>query len=163
MHRSIIRVLHIVLLLAAPGLTLLSNSADQPVDDLSRIERQVHQYVNQERLSNGLHELKWSNQISMEARRHATNIAAGNFFAHEDPLRGDVDLRLNKSGIDWQRCAENLYEGNFGDPAKAAVKAWLHSPGHRKNMMDSMFNEAGVGVAQRQDGVIIIVQEYILQ
>lgn len=161
LHKSIIRVLGTLLLLAAPGLPLLSNSTNRPAGSLRGMEQLIHQYVNQERKSLGVPVLVWSEQVAAEARRHAKNIAEGRTFTHADPLRGNIDLRLDKSGIDWRRCAENLYEANFGDPARDAVQAWLNSPGHRTNLMDSMFSDAGVGVAQRSDGWIIVVQEYI--
>jgi uncharacterized protein YkwD len=128
---------------------------------LHGLEQQVYLSVNQERQSGNLPDLNWSDPIADEARRHAVHIAEERFFAHEDPIRGDVGLRLDKSGIAWLRCGENLYEGNYSDPVEDAVKSWLGSSGHRHNMMDAMFNETGVGVAQRADGWIVIVQEFV--
>jgi uncharacterized protein YkwD len=161
MLQSLVRVLAGVLLLATPGANLLPSVSHRSPTDLNRLERQVYQSVNQERRSRNLPDLLWSDPVAKEARRHAAHIAAERFFAHEDPLRGDIDLRLDKSGIAWLRCGENLYEGNYSDPVGDAVKSWLDSSGHRQNMMDTMFNETGVGVAQRADGWIVIVQEFI--
>jgi uncharacterized protein YkwD len=110
--------------------------------DLNQMEQQVHRFVNQERRSGNLRELKWNDRIAEEARRHAARIAEDKFYSHQDPLRGDIEFRLDKSGIEWIQC-------------------WIRSSGHRQNMMDAMFNETGVGVVQRSDGCIIIVQEFI--
>jgi uncharacterized protein YkwD len=159
--QSVVRMLAGVLLLAASGANSLPNVAHRSSTDLIRLERQVYQSVNQERRSRNLPDLNWSDPVAGEARRHAVHIAEERFFAHEDPLRGDVDLRLDKSGIAWLRCGENLYQGNYSDPVGDAVNSWLDSSGHRQNMMDTMFNETGVGVAQRADGWIVIVQEFI--
>jgi uncharacterized protein YkwD len=162
-YRRLVGVLLTMLLFAAPGKPVFWGSAAVSPDDLLRTELRVHQYVNRERSSNHLPTLNWSAQLAEEARRHARNIAGRRFFSHIDPSRGNIDRRLNNAGILWQRCAENLYEGNTGDPATEAVNAWLRSAGHRRNLMDSMFDETGVGAAQRGDGVIVIVQAYVLK
>jgi uncharacterized protein YkwD len=125
------------------------------------MEQQVHQYVNQERSLKRKPALDWNEQLASEARRHATHLAGRRFLSHVDPARGDVDARLDQAKINWRRCGENLYEGNIGDPAAEAVRAWLKSPGHRRNMLDPGFDEAGVGIVVRDNGIIVIVQEYI--
>jgi uncharacterized protein YkwD len=151
------------ILVTASALVFLLCSVTAPADDLHSVEMQVHQIVNQARNSYHLPELTWNEQLAAEARRHASRIASGRFFAHQDPVRGDIDRRLNKSGIEWMRCAENLYEGDAGNLANEAVRAWLKSEGHRKNMLDSMFSDAGVGIAIKRDKTIVIVQEYIFK
>ena len=156
-------MLGIVMLCATPSSPCLSDSADFTADDLRRMEQQVYQYVNQERSLNLKPKLNWNEKLASEGRRHAGRLADGSFFSHVDPSRGDIDARLDQSGINWRRCAENMYEGNIGDPAREAVRSWLKSAEHRKNMLNSKFNEAGVGVGVRQNGMIVIVQEYILQ
>jgi uncharacterized protein YkwD len=61
------------------------------------------------------------------------------------------------------RCAENLFEGEGDELANEAVNAWLLSEGHRKNMLDSTFSDAGVGVALKRDKTLVIVQEFIFK
>ena len=139
----------------------LSDFAPPATEDLHKIELRVHEIVNRERISRHIPELNWSEALAAEARRHAARIVNGRFFSHQDPVRGDIDRRLNGSGIEWMRCAENLYEGNSRDLPEEAVRAWLLSSGHRKNMLDSMFSETGVGIAVRRDKSIVVVQEYI--
>jgi uncharacterized protein YkwD len=161
MQRLVIRMLFAAILVAAPGLAFYNDSEPSAAEDIRNIELQVHQAVNRVRSLRSLPELAWNEKLAAEARRHALRIVDGHFFSHQDPVRGDIDRRLNRSGIEWMRCAENLYEGDSPDLAKEAVNAWLHSEGHRKNMLDSMFSDAGVGVAVRRDKTIVIVQEYI--
>ncbi len=156
-------MLCVAILVAAPGFTFFLDADSAAVVDLHDMEMQVHQAVNKVRSSRHLPELAWNDQLASEARRHASRIVKARFFAHQDPVRGDIDRRLNRSGIEWMRCAENLYEGDNHELAKEAVKAWLLSDGHRKNMLDSMFSDAGVGVAVRRDNTIVIVQEYIFK
>jgi uncharacterized protein YkwD len=152
-----------VLFVAMPGMLLSMDPVPASADDLHRIEQQIQQRVNDARASTHIPQLNWSDQLASEARRHAQNIATGRFFSHEDPMRGNIDQRLDASGIRWNRCAENIYAGEIGDLAEEAVTAWRISPEHRKIMLDSMFSEAGVGIAVRPDGTIIVVQEFILE
>ena len=159
-YRLLIRVLCAVFLASTPGLPFLSEPAATTADSLRRIEQQIHQEVNRVREAAHLPALKWNEPLAAEARRHARNLATRRFFAHDDPTRGDLASRLDKSGIEWMRCAENLYEqGGNNNPAQGAVKAWLNSPGHRKNMLDSMLTDSGVGVALQRNGTLVIVHE----
>ncbi|HTY62595.1 MAG TPA: CAP domain-containing protein [Acidobacteriota bacterium] len=132
-------------------------------EELQRLEQLVQQNVNHERISKHIPQLDWNERLAAEARRHAENICNRRFFAHEDPVRGNVDRRLDASGIRWQRCAENIYAGAFNGLVDEAVAAWRLSPEHRKIMLDSMLSEAGVGIAIRRDGTMIVVQEFILE
>ncbi len=130
--------------------------------DNSSLEQQVYQEVNRLRTSRRLPPLVWNNAVAAEARRHALNMAQRNFFAHRDPNRGDVGQRFTASGIDWQRCSENIYEEmGIRNPVGAAVRAWMESPGHRRNMLDRSVGETGVGIAVRGDGKLYFVQEFL--
>jgi uncharacterized protein YkwD len=146
-----------------PGLLLSMDPIPGTAEDLRGIEQQIRQNVNYERISNHIPQLNWNEQLALEARRHARSIATGSFFAHEDPVRGNLDRRLDASGVGWHRCAENIYAGDVGGLVEEAVTAWRLSPGHRKIMLDSMLSETGVGIAVKQDGTIIVVQVFILR
>jgi len=157
----LLRVLGI-LVTAMPGLIFPSDPNTASVPELRRVELQVHQNVNRTRSAAGIRQLAWNENLAAEARRHAGNMARKNFFAHNDPARGDLSVRLDRSGINWSRCAENLYEEKgVSMPAEQAVEAWLRSRNHRRNMLDSKLEETGVGVALRKDGALVIVQEFL--
>ena len=160
-YRLFIRALYIAILIIMPGMLLSMDPTPPAAEDLHHVEQQIRQNVNYERISKHIPQLNWNEKLALEARRHARNIANGGFFAHEDPVRGDIDRRLDASGIEWHRCAENIYAGHAGGLAEEAVNAWRHSPGHCKIMLDSMLSETGVGIAVRKDGTIIVVQEFI--
>jgi uncharacterized protein YkwD len=146
---------------ATPGLSLWE---PDPItaERLHKIARQIQQEVNHARQTVRIPPLIWNEQLAAEAGRHARNMAEKRFFAHEDPARGNLFNRLDKSGIEWRRSAENLYE-QVGDknPSEEAVRTWLHSAGHSRNMMNAMLSEAGVGAALQRDGTLVMVKEYI--
>ena len=156
-----IRALYVALFITMPGILLSMDPISPATENLHKFEQQIRQNVDYERSSKHIPPLNWNEQLALEARRHARNIAARGFFAHEDPVRGDIDRRLDASGIGWHRCAENIYAGNASGLAEEAVTAWRLSPGHCKIMLDSMLSETGVGIAVKNDGTIIVVQEFI--
>ncbi len=161
--RILVQIVCFLIFAVSPGQCWFFENSAITDDSLHDIELQVQQEVNDARLSAHIPQLVWNENLAVEARRHARNMAARQFFSHQDPTRGDISRRLDKSGIDWMRCAENLYsEKGFNNPAREAVKTWLDSPGHRRNMLDSMMSEAGVGAALKSDGTLLIVQVYIL-
>lgn len=130
--------------------------------ELDALERRVFQLVNNERAWRGLAGLKWDDRLAAEARRHAGNMAAREFFSHVDPVRGDLPDRLKQDGIRWSHCAENLLqESGYEDAAREAVLSWMASPGHRKNILDKLVTHAGVGAARRPDGTLFLAQEFL--
>jgi len=126
------------------------------------IARTVFDFVNAERRLRGVRELQWDIRLAAEARRHASNMATRWFFAHDDPVRGDVGKRLTTAGVAWRKCSENLFQENgYDDPAREADLRWLASPGHRRNMLDPEVTHAGTGAARRSDGSVFVVEVYI--
>jgi len=162
-RRLLARALFAAFFGAMPGMILSMEPVPLAARDLQRIEQQIQQNVNNERSAKHIPQLDWNEQLAAEARRHAGNMATQLFFSHEDPVRGDVDQRLDVLGIRWHRCTENIYAGDFGGLTEEAVTVWRLSPQHNKIMLDSMLSEAGVGVAVKRDGTIIVVQEFILK
>jgi len=128
------------------------------------LERRVWEAINRERRREGAAELAWDEALAAEARRHSARMAEAGFFSHCDPVRGDLAPRLDADGIPWQACAENiaLLEGDE-DPVAPAVKAWLASPGHRKNLLNRVYTHSGVGVAATGGDRLWITQDFTHQ
>ena len=149
---------------AALAMLLLTASplGSQPRINARETERRVFEEVNRVRRAQGLERLEWNESLAQEARRQALNMATHNFFAHRDPVRGDLAERLNASQIRWRNCAENLFqERGYDDPAPVAVQHWLQSSGHRRNMLDKAMTQTGVGVAIEGRDSVFIVQDFI--
>jgi uncharacterized protein YkwD len=133
--------------------------------DLSRLERKLLEAVNERRKQAKLLPLVWSDLLASEARRHSIAMLEGGFFAHRDPVRGDLDRRIKESEAKllWRRLAENIHQQRgMEDPVSAAVESWMKSAGHRKNILDGSFNSSGVGIAVAQDGTHYITQIFAL-
>jgi uncharacterized protein YkwD len=135
----------------------------RPGDEQS-LERRVWEAINRERRREGARELAWDQALATEARRHSTRMAEAGFFSHHDPERGDLVPRLDADGIPWRDCAENiiLFKQSEEDPVEVAVKAWLASPGHRKNLLNPVYTLSGVGIAAGRDNRLWMTQDFAL-
>ncbi|MBL9036940.1 MAG: hypothetical protein JNG84_00365 [Archangium sp.] len=77
------------------------------------------------------------------------------FFAHVAPDGSDLKQRLVDAKYDYSAAGENL--GASSGPL-AAHFGIEHSPGHRKNLMTPGYTALGVGVVERSDGTIVLVE-----
>lgn len=123
------------------------------------VEQRIFQAINHVREENKLPPLKWNTKIGDVARSHSMRMATKRFFSHEDPKFGGPDNRLSTAGIAWRRCGENIFE-EYGerDPVQSAVRGWMQSSGHRKNILTREFTYTGIGVAIGRDGGYTITQ-----
>jgi glycosyltransferase involved in cell wall biosynthesis len=117
------------------------------------LEKSAFELVNRERASKNLKPLIWNEEIATIAREHSASMAIGNFFGHQGLDSLWVDERANKYGIKWRGIGENIAcNRGFDDPVEQAVKGWIKSSLHRKNLFRNLWNESGLGVAVSEDG-----------
>lgn len=97
--------------------------------------------VNKVRRENGLNELKIFPLINEAASVRAKELSV--VFAHTRPNNTSFSTIMSEYGIPWGALAENAA---FGQPTpEAAIKSWLNSENHRKNLLNPKFNYIGVG------------------
>ncbi len=103
-------------------------------------------YINNAiRNINGLNGVYYSEEVSEVARKHSQDMAKRDYFDHVTPEGNGPDYRLNKGGVNWYVCGENIvagYRDMFG-----AMNAWYNSEGHRSNMLDSRYEYIGMAIA----------------
>jgi uncharacterized protein YkwD len=80
--------------------------------------------------------------LATVAQQHAKAMAEQNFFDHIDPQGRSVGQRASESGYRWRVVGENLAAGH--DSIGDAVRGWLLSTGHCKNLIDDRFTEFGI-------------------
>jgi len=109
--------------------------------------------INRERTSRGLRALRHDGQLRKVAGRYSRQMVSQSFFAHVGPNGSTVRSRIKGGTTYLNRAAtwslgENLYWGS-GDNAtpQESVQGWMHSPGHRRNMLDRRFRDIGIGIA----------------
>jgi uncharacterized protein YkwD len=94
------------------------------------------------------------------AQVHAEQMARAREQAHVLPNAAypRAEDRLAAAGYNWQTFGENLALGQ-ASPAEA-VRSWMHSRGHRSNIVSPAFTELGVGYAIDGDGRPYYVQVF---
>ena len=110
--------------------------------------------VNRKRANHGLRRLGKSTRLKKAAQKHTRHMQNHRCFAHECPGEPSVLSRLKKvryihGGLRSWLYGENIAYGqsHLGTP-KAIVRAWMHSPGHRYNILNPDFREIGIGFAR---------------
>jgi uncharacterized protein YkwD len=109
--------------------------------------------LNRERARHGLHRLTVNPHLRKAARWHAADMVSKRYFAHVSLAGSKPSDRIRAAGymrgIRHWYVGENLVwgAGPFSRPVDR-VRALMHSPEHRANMLRTSFREAGVWVSR---------------
>ncbi len=106
---------------------------------------QVVTLVNRARARAGCRPLTVDGRLAGAALAHSTDMARRNYFSHDAPDGSDPAGRISEAGYRWSAYGENIAAG-YADAA-SVMDGWMHSPGHRANILDCDFRNIGVGVA----------------
>ncbi len=115
------------------------------IRDLERARAEVLARVNEARQEAGLVPLRSNARLDEAAQRHAEDMLARGYFAHESPEGKTVRERARAAGYDWRNIGENLAENQRS--VDEVMSTWMRSPGHRHNILNPDFRELGVGLA----------------
>lgn len=128
---------------------------------IAALEQSAFEQVNQYRASLNLAPLKLNPRISEQARIHSENMAGSIVpFSHDG---FESRIKALKSEIAYGSAAENVaYNLGYAAPVTQAVRGWINSPGHRKNMLGN-YNLTGIGVAKNQKEEYYLTQIFILE
>ena len=126
-------------------------------------EYQIFSLVNNERRRKRLTDLVWDDQLARLARRYSEQMARGNFFSHYDQNGDSVVERARNARLKgWSKIGENLFFCEGLDDFNAfAVRGWMQSPSHRRNILDGAWTKTGIGVASTRDGRVYITQVFM--
>ena len=125
---------------------------------LSNDEQEVFNLINQQRTNNGLSALKIDSEVQRVAKIKAQDMVTNNYFSHTSPTYGSPFDMLNSFKISYKSAGENI-AGNSSN--SAAVTAWMNSPGHKANILNSSYNYTGIGVVSSPTYGKVYVQMFI--
>ncbi|MCZ7433895.1 CAP domain-containing protein [Streptomyces sp. WMMC1477] len=108
----------------------------------SAAEARVLTLVNQERSRAGCSPLRADASLARLAGDHSADMARRGYFSHTDPDGRDPWDRAEEDGV-THLGGENIARGQAD--AEAVMRAWMDSPGHRKNILNCGFTSLGVG------------------
>lgn len=102
--------------------------------------------ANGDRSSDGLSTLSLNPKLVAVAQAKANDMAAKGYFAHISPEGVDPWHWFEEIGYDYSFAGENLAV-DFSDSSDVE-RAWMHSPTHRDNILNSKFTEIGIATAE---------------
>jgi uncharacterized protein YkwD len=140
-------------LAAAPSASAACGSASAQPGQISRaaMSSSTLCLLNAERSQHGLRPLHLNRRLSRAARRHAGDMVHRDYFSHDSLSGASFVDRIRRTGyLRGPRAwivGENLAWGSGDRSSPAAiVSAWMHSPGHRANILQRRFREIGIGL-----------------
>jgi cell division septation protein DedD len=117
---------------------------------LTSAESCFYNSINAERAAKGKPKLKLASDLVTLARRHSKKMAADGTIYHNNNLGNEI------SGS-WTAAGENV---GMGPDCASVHDAFMASPGHRANILDSDYNQVGTGVAYDGDGTLYITEVF---
>lgn len=105
-------------------------------------------YTNEARQKNGeLSPLVKNEQLNKSAQIKLADMFAKQYFEHVSPTgQGPAELAMSV-GYEYVTVGENLALGDFENDV-ALIEAWMNSPGHRANILNSRYTEIGIAVGK---------------
>ncbi|HEY1305614.1 MAG TPA: CAP domain-containing protein [Vicinamibacterales bacterium] len=140
--------------------TPASPTEASPSDGGGAIASSIVDLTNAERANAGIAPFRTSAQLMQAAQLQADQMAQLGLMEHELPgakYPTPAD-RLAAVGYRWSAYGENIAMGQSS--AAAVVDAWMHSSGHRANILNSTFREIGAGYARDAAGRPYYVQVF---
>lgn len=101
--------------------------------------------TNSQRDSNGLGNLGLNAQLDQAAQNKANDMATRDYWSHNTPDGLTPWSFITAVGYNYQTAGENLAYGF--DTADQTVTAWMNSPEHRANILNTTYQEVGFGIA----------------
>jgi uncharacterized protein YkwD len=120
------------------ALILVGEAQPAPV---THAESSLLTAMNEVRLAHHVRPLDADPRLERAARAHSSKMLRTGLFFH-----GAFDARIRSVGVRAPRIGENLAwaVGRLSE-ARAVVRMWMASPGHRRNLLNPGFSIVGVG------------------
>ena len=100
--------------------------------------------------------LQWDPALAEAARQHCLRMAAEGPISHRYGGEPDLTERAGQAGAHFSLIEENVAIG----PSPAAIHdEWMHSPGHRTNLLNPQVDRVGMAVVASR-GVLYAVADY---
>jgi uncharacterized protein YkwD len=142
----------LVALAVACGPAAAPAASSRPLDTqavaATTLATEVLNEVNGARSARGLAPLRMSTPLSSAALRHSREMASNGYFDHRSadgsPFWKRVERFYPQGRARMWSVGENLLWSSPTIDAPSALRMWMGSPEHRKNMLDPQWREIGI-------------------
>jgi hypothetical protein len=139
----------------AQGQPIISSGKTKP-GTLQPEAEQLLALTNRARAAAGAGQLKWDSALATAARQHCLRMAAEGPISHRYGGEADLSERAKQAGAHFGLIEENIAIG----PSPSAIQdEWMHSPGHRTNLLNPEVDRVGMAVVA-SSGVLYAVADY---
>ncbi|MGB4172049.1 MAG: CAP domain-containing protein [bacterium] len=118
-------------------------AAELPLE--ADLQEEMLALINGEREREGLSPLFLQDELTAVALAHARDMIARDYFSHISPDNLSPADRLHQAGLTLNVMGENLAGSTSVGRAHDLL---MKSPGHRANILDARFREAGIAVVR---------------
>lgn len=147
----------------APGLRLVHASTSQTVSETSAASMtqaeedftaSVFRIVNRRRHQHGLRRVRWNRCVTGFSDQWASYLVGHDLYEHSD-----LSNLLSRCASPYVE--ENIAQLSTGATPRLLVKLWMHSPEHRKNILNKAVTAGGLSVRWDADRKLwIAVQNF---
>lgn len=124
--------------------------------------QKIFDETNNARVNEGVFKLSYNLSLEKAAIKKAEDMFALGYFDHNSPIgKTPADFVL-EAKYEYLTIGENLALGVFKNE-KDLVDAWMNSPGHRANILNTHFTEIGISAVKgfyKGEEVYMSVQEF---
>lgn len=106
------------------------------------MQQEMLGYINTERDKANVPALKLDAKLSEGAYIKSKDMAQNNYFSHTSPTYGSPFDLMKSLGITYRTAGENIAKHTS---VKGAHDAFMNSPGHRANILNTSFKNIGLG------------------
>lgn len=150
---------HCTILLAGMGLAWSAPASAQQSGQGTPVPaaaRQLLALSNQDRAHSGSPKLLWDESLAAAALAHCLRMASEGPIAHRYGGEADLSTRAAQAGARFDLIEENVA---VGSGAAEIHNQWMHSPGHRSNLLNAEVNRVGIAVVAVR-GVLYATADY---
>lgn len=108
------------------------------------VEHRLFDQANEERTKLGLNPFVWDDRLMHAARTHAEKMAEAHSLSHRVANEADLSDRIAATGLRFSMVAENIAYATQNP--NDLHNDWMHSPGHRANILNPKADTLGVAV-----------------
>jgi len=123
--------------------------------------------LNADRAKHGLPPLQENTTLNNEAEHRSTDMIQRNYFNHLIPDSGAGHYFMQELPSMPQHYGENVAENSYIKQGMSKQQVmnqteedFMNSPGHRTNVLDSNFDQVGLGVAYTPQGQLKLTEDF---
>jgi uncharacterized protein YkwD len=154
LRKSPLKAFAILLLLSASSLIHAQNLSQAA--NLTVAEQYLFAAANEDRANQGLPPLRFDPVLAEASSVHAREMAEHQEISHQFDGEPELAARGANAGAHFSLITENVGEA----PTSVIIhNLWMHSPGHRANLLDPNVDSIGIAIVTR-DNQLYAVEDF---